>query len=635
MAWAPYGTIQMLAFEAEESPGGRVGAGGAREARAVVTAGKPQQLPRLVTSATFEIEAPLVPDASPANHQDEDELPPSGLFPMNLCVFCHPSLILWLPTQLFKIQGWTHLMLVCGVIACMVLLTDGIVSFYHSVRYALGGHVKDKAKLSSELMQNTLAFIFITPTVFYLFRTLGQYDESLRHKRKQAEAERQKLIAAYLQTLGDMDRLLKTTTETSAGFAERNFEMKRRDFQRFLERTLRDRGSLDASDMVSGTNFKVGEADLYFEMKRFVQNWLRVFAECSVDPINAPRQVVSDEELNRCATVSELCHLCAERLTSAEVKFYTRQQVEDAQTIGFFRRKLDEISRRGSVVNERSQTMLEPRVRGQGESVCKAVCRKVSRYIANMSWMACGQGKGKIQPEEPDETGYPRILRFACFCTVVLLSREHVGLLVSFGCGWVLLALEILSEWMQKKIITSIVILEICLVVTLIRFESIDIIQRLVKEARTIAREKESVRQMHDKMVSFWHDCQINTDIWLHRTVPRLDLYAEVHGCFEDLPNHQLLPAVAGMNAKLEALDCELGALEAWQAGGLLSDSAKKKFGQNVGSVCQCRGLEEISQRLDRLSAGALLDQAPPTHDNDLSPSRGFSGSSRRGRTGS
>merc|ERR1712110_604210 len=101
-----------------------------------------------------------------------------------------------------------------------------------------------------------------------------------------------------------MEGFLEDSTEHNLGFAEKNFETKRRDFMRFLDRVKAQFGG-------TSTVYVGAESQrLLQELRRYAATWLKTFAECSIDPVRAPKLVVTSEELELCASVGELCELC-------------------------------------------------------------------------------------------------------------------------------------------------------------------------------------------------------------------------------------------------------------------------------------------------------------------------------------
>jgi hypothetical protein len=67
------------------------------------------------------------------------------------------------------------------------------------------------------------------------------------------------------------------------------------------------------------------------EFRRFVTNWLKVFEECSIDPVEHPKLVVSqdDERYQALGTIPEICDYILERLKVTEVRFVSVQREKD------------------------------------------------------------------------------------------------------------------------------------------------------------------------------------------------------------------------------------------------------------------------------------------------------------------
>eukprot|EP00427_Karlodinium_veneficum_P062608 CAMPEP_0169335586 /NCGR_PEP_ID=MMETSP1017-20121227/16407_1 /TAXON_ID=342587 /ORGANISM="Karlodinium micrum, Strain CCMP2283" /LENGTH=131 /DNA_ID=CAMNT_0009430955 /DNA_START=581 /DNA_END=973 /DNA_ORIENTATION=+ len=122
-----------------------------------------------------------------------------------------------------------------------------------------------------------------------------------------------------------MDNILGKVTESSAMLAERSIESHRRAFQRFLTYI---------SQKFANTPLTIDESErVLVEVRRLIKRWLAAFEECSVDPIGAPRRVVTDQELSNCQTVPELANLVTERLKGSEVRFISQQKENDTKML--------------------------------------------------------------------------------------------------------------------------------------------------------------------------------------------------------------------------------------------------------------------------------------------------------------
>jgi len=137
-----------------------------------------------------------------------------------------------------------------------------------------------------------------------------------------------------------------------------------------------------------------------------------------------------------------------------------------------------------------------------------------------------------------------------------------------------------------------------CVTVVLFKFEEIDTVQKLEREVQDFKEQNSAVGEQREKMKEFWNSAQNLTELWLYRTVPRLDLYKELHSQLEDENEEDLLTNITGANNALEQLEKNLGALEAWRNDGALKTEDKKLFGKTVNELCQMGHMGDILNHL-------------------------------------
>lgn len=491
------------------------------------------------------------------------------------------------------------MILVLGVFSCAILCIRIIPNI-------VNGFKALESSMVAQIALYATMLVWVIPCMLYFIHVVGQYDERLQKKQHDARQQKENLTKSYNELLSDMDGLLAKSAESSAGLAERSFESKRRDFQRFLERAKSRYGG-----MYSGTK---GDCDqLLKQFRRFVVNWFAVFEECSIDPIHTPKHVVSSEELNRCTSISEVCDLCLERLRVTEVRFISIQRDQDAQML---RRNRNELKRLSNATALRGRPSSSADVLPSVRSISADLLAPADNR--GVSWLSFGRGHGfRTARTESAEDGFPKEVRFGCG-RLVLLSKEHVNLIWYFGAGWVLMGFVILvtfTEWIQTvgDFVIYFSFIELCVVTVLIRFEELDVIQQLEREVSALKQAAQNVTQQRDKMVNFWSNAQQLTELWLYRTVPRLDLFKELHSQLED-EKEDLLVNMAGANQLLEDLDRNLGALEAWRNDGTLQVEEKKAFGKVINQLCQEQEFEEILVKLEEITKTRMkvLEALPP-----------------------
>ncbi|CAL1129002.1 unnamed protein product [Cladocopium goreaui] len=509
--------------------------------------------------------------------QSEDEPPPSKIFPIELFACCPSAIKVLIPGTWMKIQDCTHLILVVGTLACIVEMVRTIAKLI-SAKCLEYGCVKE-----------LLSIVFIAPCVFYILTIINQYDDRLQAKQRAAKMEKENLARSYNDLLSDMDGLLSKSAESSAGLAERTFESKRRDFQRFLERVK------ERYKVYAGT--KDGE-QLLRQFKRFCSNWLHVFQECSIDPINYPKKVIAQKDLEDCTSISEVADLCLDRLKKTEVRFISTQRDQDAQLL---RKNKNEYRR--MTQTERASRLLElPAPSVSSQSLPQGGRKR------RLSWLQFGGPRQFYIRSTPTKDAYPKEIRCGCG-SMIILSFEHAKLLIGVFAGLCLMAYDIFVLATSKKQrpdmlskfweITDLLAAEVCLIVMLSRFEELDIIQQLEREVKELTRQNEQVEKQREKMNEFWSNAQQLTELWLYRTVPRLDLYKEVHNQLEDSGKEDLLNHMAGANQQLEDLERHLGELKDWKQDGQISPETKKQVGKAINEISKENELDKMLEKLE------------------------------------
>mmetsp|Transcript_80029 Transcript_80029/g.212019 ORF Transcript_80029/g.212019 Transcript_80029/m.212019 type:complete len:556 (-) Transcript_80029:170-1837(-) len=519
----------------------------------------------------------------------------SRCFPIQPFLYCPGPVKLVLPGTWQKIQDGTHLTLVFGVLSCFGLIVQTIVALSHG-------------STQTYFAREVFVVMFILPFTTYCMKIIAQYDDRLVSKQQHAKDQRNKLTQSYNELIANMDGLLTKSAESSAGLAERSFESKRRDFQRFLERVRQRYSTVYSSS-------KGDYEKLIAEFRRFCLNWLHVFEECSIDPTQNPKIVVTEEQLLQCSTIAEIADLCLERLRVTEVRFISMQREQDQKMISSNKTAFTRITAKIPKGTKKLALM-------SGRTVETAVKKRTT-----VGWLSVGKGSGcSCQCRNPEsEDGFPRT--FGCVCmSLTILSKEHLLLIFAFWFGWITLAMEIFhmgaakrqvdqgSHMMHAFGVAMAFVTQFSLIVMLIRFEQVDVLQQLEREVKTLAKQNEAVEGQSARMREFWSNCQQLTELWLYRTVPRLDLYKEIHSQLEDAPPEDLLVNIQGANDQLQTLEKSLGPLEDWRKDGGLKTDSKKEFGRKINQLCQEPDFSTVLHSLEEITAsstGALRAIAP------------------------
>jgi len=226
-----------------------------------------------------------------------------------------------------------------------------------------------------------------------------------------------------------------------------------------------------------------------------------------------------------------------------------------------------------------------------------------------------------------------------------MLSRDHTQLMLGFFFGvcvgmrafWVIsehviqagaedAPHNLKSQTPGKAINFAVIFFELVIAMTsllvcLIRFEDIDVIQQLEREVKELVKQNEHVEQQRSTMREFWMSAQNLTELWLYRTVPRLDLLKEMHSQLEEASQEDLLMHISGANQCVEDLDRKLGAIKAWRNDGDLRTEDKKAFGKVINNLCQEQDFVEVLNKLTDVSTNHMDNlqpkELPPIRDGD------------------
>jgi len=537
----------------------------------------------------------------------------TGCWPIQLCCCAPPGVRAIIPGTCQVIQDSTHLALLAGVIGATILLAEDVYGLLNPSTWTV--------VFWCILPLTCIATI---PNLMYLLKILGTYDEQIQVKEAAISDRKKELAASYENLIASIDELLGRAAESSATMAERGFESKRRDFQRFLEHSETRYKNIVCDEAQS--------KDMLMQFKRFTKRWLIVFQECSMDPISKPNIVIRDEELEGCKTIGEVAHKIIEKLKITEVRFISSKQDEEKKLLRGCRaehRRLTMDPRQLLALHDRansneappSEIELMPTTsasvnRGQpteinhsssGQKWLQPNGNSMERtlqatndtwYFGWLAFGVCGCGIKKGQGTLHD--GYPWKLQLKVL-QIMVLSKEHMMLLVGTVLAVPILMLCLCDDDQLMGFLPALCYL-VCLLNMLMRFEKIDVVQRLEREVLQLQEQSETIKTRREQMVNFWNDMQQLTDLWVHRTVPRLDLLKEVQGHLEFSSPDDHLPFMAKANNCLEDLEKNLPALLYWRGDGDLSEESKKAFSEWILKLCQEDNLPVMLQKLNENS---------------------------------
>jgi len=354
----------------------------------------------------------------------------------------------------------------------------------------------------------------------------------LREQSRKAAAHKAQLKESFDGFLGDMESLLDRMVESSSRLAEQNLDGKRRDFQKFLQAIAR-RPAVVSGDPDAVTN----------ELRRFVGCWLKVFEECSKDPVHRPTIVAGEWELARTETCPDLCALVQERLDKHELNFIAGMVSSIKEN-----KKVD------SFKNEGMPPQATTKDRG----------------CFGCSWFQLGCCLGCGCGPRPGGGDRPSLSLACCLCRTTFLSVKHVMVVGAVLCGFAVMAVQAHA---RNHLCAAVVgVAELCVMSVMVRFEDVDALARLQADVNQLEREHEDVRQRCSKLKKFSAQMQNISTLWRYRTVPLLDLLKELHEQLWDTPAGDLLVVLGELNGGLECALESVGPLTLYTGHSELSE---------------------------------------------------------------
>lgn len=531
-----------------------------------------------------------------------------SIFPLEPFKYLPPACTMLLPGPWTKIVSLPHLVLLLASFTSLAVLVESVSSWAD-------------AGCRTYFCQGRIAPIaFVAFCIMYFFTTIQQYDERLQRKQQELQEAKRALDKRYEDMVQDLEGYLSKSLETQVLMAERGFESHRRDFHRFLQKyveKLQDAGV--ASDEASLNMFR-----------SFVRRWLTYFSECSIDPVDHPLLVIASEELDQCTTHVEIATVVSERLSNMEVQFVSSQREKDQEEISSVRSSWT----KKALVQKKALALKEavcgrvPAFHAKGkdpESGTLTFDNELSKggqeALDEYRWVQWGRsaGLGIKRDEDTQDTQdrLPMELHLGCV-TIVLLSVEHIRLILAFFMGVVVLMVEgyiafmihyndqgihqkgfeavfLVIKDLKFSMIFETIICMTCIGFILHEFLDMDIVQQLDAQLRQLEAAQLQVMQKRERILSFYTATQELGDLWLHRTIPQLELMKYFYEKLIDLPVKQHVELIKGIEQQMGALEQSTPPLLQWRGDEVIGEKKKKVFDTTVMQlVGQNLNIEEM-----------------------------------------
>lgn len=552
------------------------------------------------TAAAKNDDAPVGADAeAPAQEDgygstknpssDSDTLPPEEpkgrFFPFGLFFFI-PGIDFYLPVYIAQIQNFSHLVLVLGTFASFSIMVDTIYSW--STYGCRAGTLMCEGRI--------VPLLFVSCCFFYFVNTIKQFDGLLEEKKYRINKAQKKVYEAYKETVGTLETYVKGALTTNVKLAEVQFDGYRKDIVKFLTRY---------GNRISSNK----DASFLNEFRKFLIRWFSIFAECSIDPINKPLCLVPESELKKLDNASAVATKSMEALKAYEVKFLQAAQEEDAEKIEKIKSSWGKMWDMQQAAQRQWEAVCGSSDKENDEAATLNIARTETGTLQKTTfrWVQWGSSEsyGKIGPDEQRESYFPMKVPCGCCLTIIILSVEHLKLMLSFLAGFGVLFVEtqlVDKGEMKKLMIVEIIFCMIGNAFILYEFLDIDICQKLEKQLAEARAEQKSLDEKRTSMQNFYANLEDLSETWLHHTLLRLELMKQFH---EELSVKS--PSEGGelllqVNPRVEELEASLPPLDAWltkDAVNYMKTGDEKVFGEALTQLSQSMSSQGVEATLD------------------------------------
>lgn len=486
-----------------------------------------------------------------------------------------PLLAKCLPGPFTKIVSLPHLVVWVALFSALALLVETIVRWKQ-----VGCH--------GQYCQGRITSVtFVSLCGLYFCKTIWQYDADLQQKQRALQKATRALKKVHQEMVEDLEGFLSKSLESQVTLAERGFESHRRDFMRFLRKYGQQLIDSEAND---GTFNSGASLDVF---RCLVDHWLAYFSEASIDPIEHPSQIIEKEELDKCISSAEVAAIVSARLECAAVQFVSTQRAKDVQEISL----VVQAAKKASGMRKKACAFMES-FRGKKEAeehVENGVALDFDTDFAQdhdeemytYRWVHWGLSAsvGMRRSSNNDSDGALPVDVPLCCVTVTLLSLDHIYLILSFFVGLGILIFELffitgdLHQW--SHMIETIICL-VCIVFILRQFVDMDIITLLDKQLRQLEAEQAQMLLKREKIMTFYNVAQDLGDVWLHHTIPQLELLKCFYEGLWDAPAKEHTRIIGLMDHELKALKQITPPLEQWRGKEAISTEAKIAFDKAI-----------------------------------------------------
>ncbi|CAE7759891.1 KCNH6 [Symbiodinium sp. KB8] len=426
-------------------------------------------------------------------------------------------------------------LLLAASVGIILAIRDAVGTYQH------GCIVHQRYGFRTFCVVELLDSLFLLPCTFQLICLTVNYDDRVQSRLQEAKQEKEQLSAAYHRCIQEMDEKLRAVSESNILLAERSFADRKRDFAAFLGQLIVWCPRVPAHQ----------QELLRHELCSFVDLWLRVYGEASIDPDK--RLQFDCSVLGKCKTAEELLR-AAQNITQSAGTMVGDSYESHMRTLNALK------------------DSEPPAAHGRREQIRRSL-REPTYVTRRSSWWHCLPGRCYFDRAASED----RLVDLSCcICRLQLLSADHALLLLALLVGIVLIAVTALfpllstdRTWRKVGVdflldAAPVAIYVVCLAMLLARIERISALIAMRREVYQAQEMQIFAGAVKDDLLSHWAAVSDITDLWCNRTLPRLELLKELHCQLSSSSPEQLATSLRDLNGRLCKLEDAVGDVKDW-----------------------------------------------------------------------
>eukprot|EP00927_Polykrikos_kofoidii_P069334 TRINITY_DN6476_c0_g1_i2.p1 TRINITY_DN6476_c0_g1~~TRINITY_DN6476_c0_g1_i2.p1 ORF type:complete len:926 (+),score=156.71 TRINITY_DN6476_c0_g1_i2:108-2885(+) len=451
--------------------------------------------------------------------------------------------------------------------------------------------------------------IAITAICVYLFLCLGvETDEEVTRSAEQL----QQLERAYDEVMQGMNTIIGELCHKEVDWSQACFNDAKDDFADFCGRIK------DGPERLGGEK---ADKELVSHFRLFVQAWLEIFAECSLDPATEPLKPFARGDFARCQSLRSVCDVVVKTLRPLKVHFAELPTDTKEKTGATMQRSY----------STESAFMVQTKVQEGKASRSAYIAKAINdpRDHCFCTWLTCcglnnfyrtskmiiermrKDAIEKYQRKRERKQWCPR--EFNCFRTGLIRINFLTCGHFLFFLAWILTHILTVFVYMLSAHVAMVMgtISAILMWIILWRIEHFDITVHLKLMKLEMQGQKDLIKSKFAALETVRDKIDLPAKIWVHRTRPMLDLMKGLCRKLSDSKWSNVTATQDFLAVVIQGLDLMSKGVGSVKAFSELSDEAmticRRQTEKAVNFVAKSHAKEVASHLVPLLAVPSLV----------------------------